>query len=100
MFHKLKQSWRSLQQGEPGGRFEERWRRKKPGGLARKILVLGSGGIVFAAGVFFLPAPGPGTLLLVLGAALMAEESRWIARTLDRAELLLRGALRRFRAPR
>jgi hypothetical protein len=50
--------------------------------------------------VFFLPAPGPGTVFLVLGAALMAEQSRWIARALDRAELLLRAALRRLRFPR
>jgi Putative transmembrane protein (PGPGW) len=100
MFHKLKQSWQDLQQGEPGRRFQDRWRGKRQGGAGRKVLVIGLGALVFAAGVFFLPAPGPGTVFLVLGAALMAEQSRWIARALDRAELLLRAALRRLRFPR
>jgi putative transmembrane protein PGPGW len=100
MFHKLKQSWRDLQQGQPGQRFQDRWRQRRPAGPARKILVIGSGIVVFAAGLFFLPAPGPGTVLLVLGAALVAEESQWIARALDRAEMLVRAALRRLRSPR
>lgn len=100
MFHKLKQSWRDLQQGRPGRRFEDRWRHRRPGGPARKILVIGSGAVVFAAGLFFLPAPGPGMVLLVLGAALVAEESRWVARALDRAEVLVRAALRRLRSRR
>jgi hypothetical protein len=100
MFHKLKQSWRDLQQGQPGRRFEDRWRQKRPKSPARKILAIGSGVVVFAAGLFFLPAPGPGTVLLVLGAALVAEESRWVARALDRAETLLRAVLRRLRSRR
>ncbi len=100
MFKKLKQSWRDLQQGEPGRRFEDRWRRRKSGGTARKVWVLGAGALVFAAGIFFLPAPGPGTVLLVVGAAMMAGESLWMARALDRAELALRSALRRLRPRR
>ena len=100
MFDKLKQSWRDLQHGEPGRRFEDRWRGRTPGGRARKLLVIGAGALVFALGLFFLAAPGPGTVLLVIGAALMAEESRAVARALDRAELLVRAALARLRSRR
>jgi len=100
MFRKLKQSWRELQRGEPGRRFEDRWRRKGRSSAARKALALGTGTVVVALGLLLLPAPGPGTIVLALGAALLAEESRWVARALDRAELLLRSALRRLRTRR
>ncbi len=43
-----------------------------------------------AAGLFFLPAPGPGFLILFAGAALLAEESLTAARALDWTEVRLR----------
>jgi hypothetical protein len=42
------------------------------------------------AGLFFLLAPGPGLLIFLIGALLVAEESRTIARLLDGADLRLR----------
>ncbi|HEX8299147.1 MAG TPA: PGPGW domain-containing protein, partial [Rubricoccaceae bacterium] len=46
---------------------------------------------VLAAGVFLLPAPGPGFLVVALGAALVAQESLAAARAADKTEVWLRG---------
>jgi hypothetical protein len=41
-------------------------------------------------GLFFLLAPGPSVLIFLVGATLVAEESRTVARLLDGADLRLR----------
>lgn len=41
--------------------------------------------------------PGPGFLVLLIGAAIIAGQSRRLARALDRAELRLRRVVRVFR---
>lgn len=46
--------------------------------------------MVIAAGVFMLVAPGPGLLVVFLGAVLVAQQSLLAARTLDWLELRLR----------
>jgi hypothetical protein len=56
----------------------------------RKILVMAAGALIFAVGVFLLAFPGPGTILLIIGAGLIAEESLFAARGLDGFELRLR----------
>ena len=45
-----------------------------------------------AIGAVALPAPGPGILVLALGAGMIARESRVAARALDWIELRLHGA--------
>lgn len=92
MLRKLKKSWNELKDHEPGRRFQERYQRvhqRRQGG-ARKLLFIGGGVLVMAAGVFFLPAPGPGFLVLALGAGLLAQESLAAARALDWSEVRLR----------
>ena len=37
-----------------------------------------------------MPAPGPGLLIVFIGACMLADESLTVARALDRAELALR----------
>lgn len=50
-----------------------------------------SGGLlVITAGVFFLPTPGPGFVIIALGAGLTALGSRRAARALDWTEFHLR----------
>jgi hypothetical protein len=51
--------------------------------------------LILAAGIFFLPAPGPGTVIVVIGGALVAQESFWAAWALDWAELRLRALYQR-----
>ena len=92
MLKKLTQSWRELKKADPGKRFQERYRhRQQQGGSGlRKPLFIGAGVLVMAAGLFFLPAPGPGFLILFFGAGLVAQESLFAARALDRVEVWLR----------
>ena len=43
-----------------------------------------------AAGIFFLPAPDPGIVIIALGAALLAQESLLAVRALDWSEVRIR----------
>ncbi len=45
---------------------------------------------IVAAGLVALPAPGPGTVVLAIGAGLLARESKLIARGMDWLEVRLR----------
>ena len=63
----------------------------------RRVLWIGAGLLTMAAGVVFLAIPGPGTVVLLLGVVLIARESMFVARLLDRAELLLRPGFLRVR---
>jgi uncharacterized protein (TIGR02611 family) len=40
---------------------------------------------VTVAGIALLPLPGPGTVVILLGLALLARDHEWAARLLDRA---------------
>ena len=76
----------------PGRRFRERYRRKtssERGRLARYACILAGIGLTMV-GVFFLAVPGPGIPILAVGLALVAQESKAMARLLDRAEIRLR----------
>ena len=92
MLESLKKQWQELKDHEPGKRFQERYGRNHHAGGSwiRRVLFIGGGILVMAAGVFFLPAPGPGFLILFIGAGLIAEESLVAARALDWTELRLR----------
>ena len=89
MFKKLKQYWSSLKRGKPGSRFQEQYDKqheKQKGGVGRVLRII-AGVLLIPAGLFFLPAPGPGFLVLGLGAVLLAREFRFAARGLDKIEL-------------
>jgi uncharacterized protein (TIGR02611 family) len=92
MFGALRQNWRDLLAGRPGKRFQERYQRRteKRGGALRKGFLLTGGILVIAAGVILLPAPGPGLLVIAVGASMVAEESLTAARILDLAEVRVR----------
>ena len=90
---KLRESWQALRDGEPGRRFQDHYDEKHEdggGGGLRRWLFLGGGTLVLLAGLFFLPAPGPGFLILFVGGGLVAQESRVAARALDWIELRIR----------
>lgn len=89
MFDGIKQTWRDLRQGAPGGRFRSYHRRQAGGSKWRRILRLAGGIVVVAVGIVALPAPGPGILIVVVGAGLMARESAGVAGALDWAEVRL-----------
>ena len=55
--------------------------------------VIALGILVLAAGIFFLPAPGPGFIVIALGGAILARESLIAAKALDWCELRVRSVL-------
>lgn len=95
----LKNDWHDLENDPPGKRFQNRYKRKHDeGGGKRKPLMLVAGVLLVAVGIFLMPAPGPGFIVVLLGGALLSEESLYVARALDRMEVwgrkLLSGAKR------
>ena len=99
MLESLKRSWQEFRSGDPGRRFQEQYRRREEsgGGRWKRFLYVGGGVARCAAGLFFLPAPGPGTVILFIGAALIAQGSLRAARVLDWLELRGRRLLARLR---
>jgi putative transmembrane protein PGPGW len=65
--------------------------------LMRTLIVIGLGLLLIALGLALLVLPGPGLLIGFVGAALIAGESRWAARLLDRMDLCLTRAYSRWR---
>ena len=88
----------ALTDGTPGRRFSDRYAhaRHRRSRLAAALVVAGGIVLVVVGSLMFF-TPGPGALLALLGAALIAGESASVARALDRLELALRALLRRRR---
>jgi uncharacterized protein (TIGR02611 family) len=93
----LKLQWRELKCGRPGTRFKQRWRVREQSRRSyfAKPLYITAGVFVLLIGLILLPAPGPGCLVVFFGAAMIAEESFWMATLLDRLELRGRRILAR-----
>jgi hypothetical protein len=66
--------------------------------LLRRVVTIGAGSGLIAVGLLLLVLPGPGLLVAALGAALLAEESLTVARTLDRLDVRVTRLWRRWRA--
>lgn len=92
MLQGLKKHWQDLKRGQPGKRFQDHYKKRHESGTSvwHKVLFLGGGALIVAAGIFFLPAPGPGFIIIFLGGGLMAQESMRAARVLDWLEVKLR----------
>ena len=90
-----KRAWADVWRGTPGKRFEQRYRRKHPGSRrsTRKILTIVVGLLVLVVGIVMLPAPGPGMVVVALGAGIVAQASLAAARALDWCELRIRALL-------
>ena len=100
MIDGLTTRWRELRHGEPGRRFRARYerrhaQRRHAGG--RKWAVIVAGALIALAGIVLLPLPGPGMLVIALGALLVAEESLTVAKLLDALESRGRALIERWR---
>lgn len=89
MFTPLKKYWASLKRGQPGTRFQEQYekqhrKQKRPIGRALRIA---AGVVLMPIGLFFLAVPGPGLLIIGLGAAIIAREFHFAAIVLDWLEI-------------
>ena len=84
--------------GTPGERFTDRYRKARAARhpLAKPFSLAGGVALVLLGAVMIV-TPGPGLLLILLGAALIAGESHRLARYFDRLELALRARLGRAR---
>jgi uncharacterized protein (TIGR02611 family) len=99
MFGRLMQQWRDLTTAKPGRRFQNRYyaRKKRRSNPLVKLVYLVLGAVLTIAGIVLLPAPGPGFLVIFVGAAMLAEESLLIAHACDWAEVKARAVLKRAR---
>ena len=84
----------------PGERFQGRFRERRHAGQSapRRLLTSGAGLLLMGAGAVMMVAPGPGVLVFLIGAALVAQDSLSTARALDWSEVRLRGIAGRARA--
>lgn len=107
MWQKLKRSLKAFAASRPGHRFRESYARhhatSRSGGL-RLVVVLLIAAALVAVGLVGLVVPGPGTLFIAAGAALIARESRPFSTLLDKIELKLQPVIlwlkRQWRAVR
>ena len=98
----VRRQWQHFKATPSGRRFQtrHRMRRAHGGGVARKLLISGLGLLIVLAGIVMIVLPGPGMLAIVIGAALIAEESLFAARMLDRIDLWIAGLYERWRSRR
>lgn len=97
MFESAKKMWRTLRRSRAGERFAACYASRRSGdhsALARMAWLAG-GAVMTAIGLVMMPAPGPGIPIVAVGIAMVAAESRTVARGLDRLELRVRGWLGR-----
>lgn len=67
-------------------RFRDRIKRKPGLGLAYRISVGVLGWAIIVLGIFLLPLPGPGWLIIFLGLGILASEFAWAERLLNFAK--------------
>jgi hypothetical protein len=95
----LKRQWHGLQRSQPGHRFQNRYasarRHRDQVPTWQRLLQLGASLVLLAAGVVFVFIPGPAILFFALAGAMLASESRTVARALDWTELRIRSGWHR-----
>lgn len=98
----VRRQWQHFMATPSGRRFQtrHRLRRARRGGVAGAILIISLGVVVILAGVAMLVLPGPGILTIIVGAAMIAEESLFVARLLDRLDRWGTQLYRKWRARR
>jgi hypothetical protein len=96
MFAKIKQKWNELKKLPPGTRFEKFHEQQREQSRWVKVAYLGGALVSFAIGVILAFIPGPAVVFFALTGALIATQSRWAAKQLDRGELKGRELWERF----
>jgi hypothetical protein len=85
-----KQEWKSFKHDEPGARFRNHRERMKEKPRGHSIVAIMIGVLLILIGVVLLFMPGPGTLLIAFGVALLASHSKRASALMDRSEPKLR----------
>lgn len=92
MLNGLKQEWAQLKRGKPGSRFKAQFdqnRKEASSGFGRVLRVVVAL-LLLPVGVFFLAVPGPGLVVIAIGAVMIAREFRSAASALDATEVRVR----------
>lgn len=98
MTSRLKRQWAALQRARPGRRFEERYeaaqRKENRASFLARVVRFTIATAALAVGVVLVFIPGPAVLFFAIAGALLASESRGVARFLDWSEVKIRAVLR------
>lgn len=94
--HVAKHEWRHFKHDRPGHRFRNHHRRMKQRPKRYSVVAVIVGVVLIAGGVVLLFVPGPGSIVIAFGLALLASQSRRLAHRMDRAEPALRRAGKRI----
>lgn len=101
MIEKWREDWQLFEASKPGFRFRDRYRRRRrnsPGkSNLRKALYVFGGLALAIASLLLSPLPGPGWGTFFVGILILAGELAIVARLLDRADVMLRGPVRRVK---
>jgi hypothetical protein len=88
MLEQLRQTWDVFKAAESGERFVRLYyRRESRPSWWQRSTFLGLGILLMIIGLALMAAPGPGTVIFLLGAAVAAQESLRVARAMDWAEV-------------
>jgi hypothetical protein len=92
-FH-FRQHWRELRRGRPGRRFQDRYERSRREenrtGALKRIALITVAIALLAVGLVLTVIPGPAFVFFILAGALLAGESRIIAKFMDWCEVRAR----------
>jgi hypothetical protein len=88
--HVAKHEWRHFRSDRPGHRFRNHRHRMKQRPKRYSVVAVAVGVVLIASGIVLLFVPGPGSVVIAFGLALLASQSRRLAHTMDRAEPALR----------
>lgn len=93
----FREHWRDLRRGRPGRRFQARYERSQQedaqSGPAKRILLICMAVVFLALAVVLMVMPGPAFVFFILAGALIATESKAVARFMDWAEVRARSVL-------
>jgi uncharacterized membrane protein YbaN (DUF454 family) len=86
----VKREWSLFRHDPPGQRFSNHRIRMRLRPRSHSVVAMVIGFVFMAAGVVMLFIPGPGTLFILFGFALVASHSKRLAALFDRTEPKLR----------
>jgi hypothetical protein len=94
VIRRLKKQWREFIRAKPGQRFQDRYQRSRQSRAERsrliRLLQPAAAVLLILIGLVLVFIPGPAILFFLAAAGLLANESKKLARLLDRLELKLR----------
>lgn len=95
-----KRQWTAFRDARPGQRFEERYERSRKMRASQswfvRVLKPAVALLLLAGGIVLCFIPGPGLPLIIIGAGLLGDESRPIARGLDWIEVRVRKLVKKM----